>query len=224
MIMPVSRRTRDVYLIIVREINIFIQLEVSRVAHCGLALRGHVNLPGHQGTSGTLVSVVDSQGSVCKSQPFMEPRCSPFLVRGSRFLAAKSPSLYTTRSGEVSILASKEMLAPRRKTQCLIFTPSPSLPYTSLLSISTCPVHISHLRPSSVHTAPSQQSRTPQTQNGRTCTRSLYRPLKMRFVAPFLALFAVVATAQQNAINIPLGGLQVAANIPTTITWSNPSR
>jgi hypothetical protein len=64
MLMPVSRRTRDVYLIIVREINIFIQLEVGKVAHCGLALRGHVNLPGHQGTSGTLVGVVDS---VCKS-------------------------------------------------------------------------------------------------------------------------------------------------------------
>jgi len=46
----------------------------------------------------------------------------------------------------------------------------------------------------------------------------------MRFITPFLALFAVVATAQQNAINIPPGGLQVTAGVPTTITWSDPSR
>jgi hypothetical protein len=45
----------------------------------------------------------------------------------------------------------------------------------------------------------------------------------MHFVAPFVALFAAVAFAAQNAINIPPGGLIITANVPTTITWSDPS-
>jgi hypothetical protein len=44
----------------------------------------------------------------------------------------------------------------------------------------------------------------------------------MKFIAPFLALVAA-ALAQNNAINIPAGGLQVTAGQPFTITWSDPS-
>ena len=45
----------------------------------------------------------------------------------------------------------------------------------------------------------------------------------MHFLACVLALFVALATAQQNAINVPPGGLQVAANTPVTLTWTNPS-
>lgn len=46
----------------------------------------------------------------------------------------------------------------------------------------------------------------------------------MRFFAPLLAFLVAVVTAQQNnAINIPNGGLNPVAGQPFTITWSNPS-
>lgn len=45
----------------------------------------------------------------------------------------------------------------------------------------------------------------------------------MRLVAPVLAALAAIAYAQQNAINVPLGGLQIYAGKPNTITWSDPS-
>jgi hypothetical protein len=44
----------------------------------------------------------------------------------------------------------------------------------------------------------------------------------MKFIAPLLALAATVL-AQNNAINIPNGGLQVIAGQPLTITWTDPS-
>jgi hypothetical protein len=44
----------------------------------------------------------------------------------------------------------------------------------------------------------------------------------MKFIAPFLALVAA-AFAQNNAINIPAGGLQVTAGQSFTITWTDPS-
>lgn len=44
----------------------------------------------------------------------------------------------------------------------------------------------------------------------------------MKYIAPFFALVAAVL-AQNNAINIPAGGLQVTAGQPITITWTDPS-
>lgn len=45
----------------------------------------------------------------------------------------------------------------------------------------------------------------------------------MRFWTCAVALFASLALAQQNAINIPGSALDVTAGQPTTITWQNPS-
>ena len=45
----------------------------------------------------------------------------------------------------------------------------------------------------------------------------------MRFVSLLLPLLVAGVTAQQNAINVPAGGLQIVANRPVTITWSDPS-
>ena len=45
----------------------------------------------------------------------------------------------------------------------------------------------------------------------------------MRFIGPVLALLVAAVTAQQNAIDIPTGGLDIVANKPLTITWTNPS-
>jgi hypothetical protein len=45
----------------------------------------------------------------------------------------------------------------------------------------------------------------------------------MRFWTYAVALFASLALAQQNAINIPGSALDVTAGQPTTITWQNPS-
>jgi hypothetical protein len=47
----------------------------------------------------------------------------------------------------------------------------------------------------------------------------------MRFFTAAVALFASLALAQQNAINIPAGQstLDITAGSPQTITWSNPS-
>lgn len=49
------------------------------------------------------------------------------------------------------------------------------------------------------------------------------RKFTMRFVLLLLPLLAAVVAAQQNAINVPSGGLQIVANDPVTITWSDPS-
>ena len=48
------------------------------------------------------------------------------------------------------------------------------------------------------------------------------RRANMKYIAPFFALVAAVL-AQNNAINIPAGGLQVTAGQPITITWTDPS-
>jgi len=45
----------------------------------------------------------------------------------------------------------------------------------------------------------------------------------MKYIAPLLALVAAVLAQKNNAINIPVGGLQVTAGQPITITWTDPS-